>query len=162
LGLYRNLVKDEKGQLKAVADRDGLPGTVLGDRVKLILFNPKGPAGALVFDSKVGDHKFELDTADLFGVRYLAVQIIGKAAKKGNPPMMWDSKLIPALGQTKGFTKLVVEPVLLYEGGPKLALDVDLPRPPGKDKLPELRVGDPLPLRATAIDPTGVTKAVFF
>jgi hypothetical protein len=173
LGLFRTLVKDEKGQLKAVAGRDGLPHDLAGDRVKLILFSPKGPAGALVFESKVRDHSGVFDTKDLFGMRYLALQMIDKGleakakakAKKGekvNPFLqMLDSKNIPALGLTKGFTRLIVEPVLLHEGGPELVLKVNLPLPP-KGELPELSIGAPLPLKALTNDPTGVVKAMFF
>jgi hypothetical protein len=159
LTLFREL----KGGKEPVGP-EGKPFRFTGDRAQVLLFNAAGPGGALVFDSKVGDHTFPFDTKDIFGVRYLAASMTDKAleAKKEPDPLLTvlDSKKIPDFGLLGG-TKRIVEPVLLYEGGPELVLDVDLP-PPAPGKLPELSVGAPLPLKALAKDPTGVVKAVFF
>ena len=162
LALYRDLNKD-----KVPAGLDGAPFTFSGDRAEVILFNPAGPGGALVFDSKVSDHQFEFDTKDIFGDRYLVASMIDPAKAKASDPLLpvLDSKKIPKVGLPAvgepGYTRRIIEPVLMREGGPDLALDVNLPAPaPGK--LPELRVGAPLPLKATALDPTGVVKAMFF
>jgi hypothetical protein len=159
LTMYREYKKG-----KAPAGPEGEPRRFTGDRAQALLYNAAGPEGTLVFDSKVGDHAFQFDTKDIFGVRFLAASMIDKAqeaAKEPDPRIpVLDSKKIPALGLTGG-TKSIVEPVLLYEGGPDLVLDVDLPPvPPGK--LPELFVGAPVPLKAVARDPTGVVNAVFF
>jgi hypothetical protein len=150
---------------KELAGAEGPPRRFDGDRAQVLLFNAAGPAGALQFDSKVVDHTFVFDTKDIFGVRWLAARMIDKAqeAAKAPDPLLTvlDSKKIPESGLTGG-TKLVVEPLLLYEGKPDLILDVDLPPPPKGAKLPLLAVGAPLPLKALTKDPTGVVKTEFF
>src|SRR5262249_39587156 len=157
LTMFREL-KKVKGT-KVLVGPEGEPRRINGNRAQELLFNPAGPAGALKFDSKVGDHVFEFDTKGLFGVRWLAVSMPktekGRAneAKAKNIPVeqvdpfvsMLDSKMIPDLGLMAGFTKRIEEPLLLYDSGPELVLDVNLPPPPKGSKLPELFVGAPLP-----------------
>jgi hypothetical protein len=163
LAIFRVAERDDDGNIVKLSGRDGLPRIFDGDRTKTILFSPKGPAEAMVLDSKVADHKVIFDTTSLHGARYLAASVLERA--EGNPPLtVLNSKLMPEFGQDlkKAGTKVIVEQLVTREGGPEnVTLGLALPFPP-PGRLPELLVGAPLPLKATAEDPTGVVKAVFF
>ncbi len=155
LGMFRRLPEGE-----GLKDRDGEPTTFAGDRQQEMLFSPAGPEGSLVFEPKVRDWTFAFDTKDIYGKRYLAVDML-RATKedKVEEIRVLNSKQIPA--DLKPDRTKIVEEVLLYLGSAEdIALDVDLPA--ARAGAPELVVGTPLPLRATSQDPTGVTKAVFF
>jgi hypothetical protein len=163
LALYREY-KDDK-----LIDREDEPRRFAGDRQELIAYSPAGPLGSLLFAPKVADWAIVLDTTKVYGERWLAAQMIDtdrekerlKDAKAPDPVIpVLNSKEIPEKGETEK-TRAIVERVLLYDGKPVLSLDLDLPpAPPGK--LPQLTVGAPLPLRAVARDPSGITRVVFF
>ncbi|HYT88596.1 MAG TPA: hypothetical protein VEL76_07795 [Gemmataceae bacterium] len=158
LTLYREF---EQGRLKSPEDR---PITFAGDRRQELFCNPTGPGGALLFEGRVSDWNLVLDTTDIHGKRWLAVQLLDKAkmaAKAPDPTFnVLDSKEIPKKPLTETVLR-IVEGVILYDGQPEAVLDLDLPVPKAGE-LPKYREGTPLPLRVSAKDPSSVVKVTFF
>jgi hypothetical protein len=137
------------------------------DRAVRMFANPAGPEGGLLFEPKVSDWTFLLDTKGLYGERHLGVRALrGADPKTAEGVPVLNSKVIPfeglLPGQGKQGTLLVSEKVLLYDGRPEdISLDVDLPQ--GKvGELQQLTVGAPVPLKAESKDPTGTVQAIFF
>lgn len=173
LGMYRKPPEPAPGQM-----RSGLQTKLLTfpderlrsqdmDRDVRVFLNPAGPGGGILFEPKVQDWAFAIDTKGLFGERYLGVRTLIGGDQTAEGVKVLDSKAVPYQGLPTGQPNgegvlLIAEPVLLREGRPDdLTLDVDLPTPKPGD-LHKLEVGAAIPLKVTSKDPTGIVKAVFF
>ncbi|MCI0457970.1 MAG: carboxypeptidase-like regulatory domain-containing protein [Gemmataceae bacterium] len=136
------------------------------DRAVKMFVNAAGPAGGLLFEPKVSDWQFDIDTKGLYGERYVGLRALRGDEKNPQPVLVLNSKRIPlqglAGGEEKQETPLIAEKVLLHEGRAEdITLDVDLAAPKAGE-LQKLTLGAPVPLKAESKDPTGTVKAVFF
>jgi hypothetical protein len=150
LGMY-GLLKELDG-MKKVEELEGQAVKFAGDRQKTILHDVAGPKGTLLLQGKVADWAPVLDTTDVFGKRWLALQML-----KGNEVVEVQNTKEVRKGDLDKKEPQIIEEVLLYEGRPTVStLDVDLKQPY------QLVIGAPLPVKAEIKDKSGVTRAVFF
>lgn len=163
LALYREL---DQGKLPTAPEkREGIASRFRGDRqVQMFFAANADPDGALVFEPKASDWSFGLDTEGVFGDRYLGLRVLGtkeENKKKVEFPLEFVDTLASLRGPQLARVTQITSRVLLSDTPPEaIALDVDLPAKAGE--VPQLPIGSQLPLKATAQDPTGIRKAVFF
>jgi hypothetical protein len=123
------------------------------DRRETVFFSPLGPDGALLFRTKVEDWTTDLDTASIFGLRTLCLQL----RTKNDKPVQVINSAAP-IERVRGEEFLTTDTItanLVIDGSPPEDLSfVDFPK-----KLPR---GDPLVVKAAGKDPESTIASVVF
>ena len=120
-----------------------------GDRRQRMFFAPGGANGALTFVTDVSDWTTGIETAKIFGDRYLRLRLLNRETGK---PLEFTQ--IGPRGQTNKV--MFISSTMVLDGSPPEDVKfVDFPK--------ELTRGSPLTLKATGRDPeSGIGKVVFF
>src|SRR5262249_28837763 len=129
-----------------------------GDRKQRLFFVPAGLDGALTFITEVSDWTTNIETAKIFGDRYLRLRLVNREDHKplvdegtGEPTEFWQ---VGARGQTKK-VPYISSKMKLDGTPPEDVKFVDFPK--------ELTRGSALTLKATGHDDDSeIGKVVFF